>query len=177
MGASSSATRKLTVENDDPTSVIKVSEEVVDRLKGSQVVRNEFKQQAIPPPVQGGPFPIFINEPSLNSYQLRQANVAELKKNDEYWQQRLKNLEEKHKKINDVLDQEYQKALEELSSGKLGRIAKNLPPCKDTERAVMECYKCNPNEPMKCARVVQAFQECVDLKRNCLLANRTIASN
>lgn len=35
MGGSSSATRKLTVENDDPTSVIKVSEEVVDRLRGS----------------------------------------------------------------------------------------------------------------------------------------------
>uniref|UniRef100_A0A6P7H8W6 Uncharacterized protein LOC114348753 n=1 Tax=Diabrotica virgifera virgifera TaxID=50390 RepID=A0A6P7H8W6_DIAVI len=75
------------------------------------VVRNEFKQQAVPPPVQGGSFPIFINEPSLTSYQLRQANVAELKKNDEYWQQRLKNLEEKHKKMNDVLDQEYQKAV------------------------------------------------------------------
>uniref|UniRef100_A0A6P7F386 Uncharacterized protein LOC114325890 n=1 Tax=Diabrotica virgifera virgifera TaxID=50390 RepID=A0A6P7F386_DIAVI len=108
MGASSSATRKLTVENDDPTSVIKVSEEVVDRLKGSQ-----------------------------------------------------------GKVMN----------LEEMSSGKLGRYAQNIPPCKDTERAVMECYKCNPHEPMKCARVVQAFQECVDLKRNCLLANRTIASN
>lgn len=36
MGGATSKTRKLTVENDDPTSVIKVSEGVVDRIRGSQ---------------------------------------------------------------------------------------------------------------------------------------------
>lgn len=34
MGTSPSKTRRLTVENDDPTSVIKVSEDVVDRIRG-----------------------------------------------------------------------------------------------------------------------------------------------
>lgn len=34
-GSSSKPTRKLTIENDDPTSVIKVSDEVVERLKGN----------------------------------------------------------------------------------------------------------------------------------------------
>lgn len=34
MGGSPSKTRKLTVENDDPTSVIKVSDDVVDRIRG-----------------------------------------------------------------------------------------------------------------------------------------------
>lgn len=34
MGAQQSNARTLTVENDDPTLVIKVSEELVDRLKG-----------------------------------------------------------------------------------------------------------------------------------------------
>lgn len=38
MGASPSRTRKLTIENDDPTSVIKVSDDVVARLKGKQGV-------------------------------------------------------------------------------------------------------------------------------------------
>lgn len=36
MGAGSSRTRKLTIENEDPTSVIKVSDDVVERLKGKQ---------------------------------------------------------------------------------------------------------------------------------------------
>lgn len=33
---SRTATRKLTIENDDPTSVIRVSDEVVERIKGRQ---------------------------------------------------------------------------------------------------------------------------------------------
>ncbi|XP_056643117.1 MICOS complex subunit MIC19 [Diorhabda sublineata] len=174
MGASSSATRKLTIENDDPTSVIKVSEEVVDRLTGSQVKSENVKQPPPMPPPHGGagPFPMFWHEPSLNTYQVRQASTAELKKNDEYWQQRLKNLEDKHKKMNEVLDKEYEKALQEVSSKNFAGNVQNLPPCKDREHAVMECYKCNPNESMKCAKVVQAFQECVDLRRNCLLASK-----
>lgn len=43
MGANPSRTRKLTIENDDPTSVIKVSDDVVERLKGKQGVY--FKNQ------------------------------------------------------------------------------------------------------------------------------------
>lgn len=57
------------------------------------------------------PAPFYLNEPSLTSLQLRQANVAELKKNDDYWQTRIKNLEENHKKINEVMEQETQKAV------------------------------------------------------------------
>lgn len=37
MGTSASNTRRAEFINDDPTSVIKVSEDVVDRIKGSQV--------------------------------------------------------------------------------------------------------------------------------------------
>lgn len=36
MGGHQSRARKLTLENDDPGSVIKVSDEVVERLKGSK---------------------------------------------------------------------------------------------------------------------------------------------
>lgn len=34
MGGNVTKTRTLTVENDDPTSVIKVSDDVVDRIRG-----------------------------------------------------------------------------------------------------------------------------------------------
>lgn len=40
MGGSTSKTRKLTVENDDPTSVIKVSDDVVDRIRGVAQSKN-----------------------------------------------------------------------------------------------------------------------------------------
>lgn len=45
-------------------------------------------------------------------------------------------------------------------------------PCVDKKNAVIECYQCNPNDTMKCAKLVQAFQECVDLKRSCLMQNK-----
>lgn len=70
--------------------------------------KNEF----ITPPqgvVMPGPF--YLSEPSLTSLQLRQANVAELKKNDEYWQKRMIALEANHKKINEVMEQETQRAV------------------------------------------------------------------
>lgn len=47
MGGSSSQTRKFVVENEDPTSVIKVSEEVVDRIKGSLVTPSKVKSNKI----------------------------------------------------------------------------------------------------------------------------------
>lgn len=37
MGTSASSTRRAEFMNNDPTNVIKVSEDVVDRIKGSQV--------------------------------------------------------------------------------------------------------------------------------------------
>lgn len=60
------------------------------------------------------PGPFYLNEPSLTSLQLRQANVAELKNNDEYWQNRLKALEANHKKINEIMEQETQRAVSQL---------------------------------------------------------------
>lgn len=62
--------------------------------------------------------------------------------------------------------------LEEFQGKKteVGKI--KTPPCLDKKKAVMECYQCYPNETMKCAKLVQAFQECVDLKRTCLMQNK-----
>ncbi|CAG9854484.1 unnamed protein product [Phyllotreta striolata] len=166
MGASTSSTRKLTVENEDPTGVIQLSEEVVNRIKGSKVKSPEVLQGKAE---EGGQFPVYWNPASLTSQQIQEITSAELEKNDQYWQQRIKNIEEKHKKLNLVLEEEYKKAVKEFSVKKIDR---KLPPCKDTERAVKECYLENPQEPMKCAKVVQAFQECVDSRRNALLASR-----
>lgn len=70
--------------------------------------KNDFVN---PPNAVIMPGPFYLNEPSLTSLQLRQANVVELKKNDEYWQNRLKALEANHKKINEVMEQETQRAV------------------------------------------------------------------
>lgn len=65
-----------------------------------------------PPPQQGTPVqPMFMYEPSVTSVQLRQASLAELKKNDHYWENRLKNQQANHQKINEIMDAEYKKAV------------------------------------------------------------------
>ncbi|KAJ8956023.1 hypothetical protein NQ318_006299 [Aromia moschata] len=166
MGGAPSKTRKLTVENDDPTSVIKVSEGVVDRIRGNQM---QLCIHTLDPLLLRR---FFFNEPSLTSLQMRQANIAELKKNDDYWENRIRNLEANHKKINEIIDEEQKKAVEEVMGTKKSTAVLIQPPCQDTKKAVLECYRHYPNEPMRCAKVVQAFQECVDLKRSCLVANR-----
>lgn len=55
--------------------------------------------------------PYYLYEPSLTSIQLRQDNVKQLKKNDEYWEKRVRNLEENHKKMHEIMDLEYKKAV------------------------------------------------------------------
>jgi len=65
-----------------------------------------------------------------------------------------------------------------LDEFKTGRPAQGLKeiPCLDSKKAVMDCYKANADCPMNCAKIVQAFQECVDYKRTCLLASRVATS-
>lgn len=71
----------------------------------------------LPAPAAAGTVPAgvvpqpYLYEPSLTSIQLRQANVAELKKNDAYWEQRLQELEGKHKKMYEIMELEYNKAV------------------------------------------------------------------
>lgn len=55
--------------------------------------------------------PTFLHEPSLTSLQIRQANLLELKKNDAYWEKRMRDVELKHKKMHEVLEEEYNRAV------------------------------------------------------------------
>ncbi|XP_060535118.1 MICOS complex subunit MIC25 [Cylas formicarius] len=165
MGSGPSKTRMLTVENDDPTSVIKVSDDVVDRIKGlAQTAPRAEPQQAT---VQ----PVYVSEPSTTSLEIRRSHVAELSKNDEYWAGRLKHVEDSHRRMNQVMQDEYQKALDEYKEPKRTQSLKEIP-CLDSKRAVIECYRRYPGEPLRCAKVVQAFQECVDFKTHSLLAGK-----
>ncbi|KAK9881540.1 hypothetical protein WA026_016418 [Henosepilachna vigintioctopunctata] len=180
MGGSSSRTRKITIENDNATNVIKVSDDVVERLKGKQ-------KQVRSPPMEDNQFimqdnvpfvgvPMFLQEPSLTSLQLRQQKLEELKKNDEYWENRIKNLEECHQKINDIMEEEYKKTLDEESKRKPVKdtkdLSKQLPPCHDVQQEVIACYIQNANSPMNCSNIVKAFQDCVDEKRTRIIAGR-----
>lgn len=49
------------------------------------------------------------------------------------------------------------------------RTAPRGPVCSDSKKAVVECYKKYPNQPMMCEKAVQQFAECVDKHRTSIM--------
>ncbi|XP_045462647.1 MICOS complex subunit MIC19 [Harmonia axyridis] len=178
MGGNTSRTRKITIENDNAANVIKVSDDVVERLKGKQKqVRSQEPEDSTLSASNNVSIlgvPLFLQEPSLTSLQIRQQKLEELKKNDEYWENRIKNLEDCHRKINDIMEDEYKKTLDnkKVPLKDTKEISKLLPPCHEVQLEVIACYKQNAKNPMNCSNIVQAFQDCVDEKRTDIMAGR-----
>lgn len=52
------------------------------------------------------------------------------------------------------------------------KMTDDLTACCDNRKAVVDCYRKYPNEPMRCAKEVLAFTQCVDFKRSVLMENR-----
>ncbi|XP_026481626.1 uncharacterized protein LOC113388465 [Ctenocephalides felis] len=123
MGAQQSNARTLTVENDDPTLVIKVSEEVVERLKGKlKAQQNEALQEQQQAPqivsksvqpqnVDPSQAPIYYSYPGVSSFQLMKEKEEQIRSNDQYWQSRIKENERHQKKMNSTLEKEYEAAV------------------------------------------------------------------
>ncbi|XP_031356178.1 MICOS complex subunit MIC19 isoform X1 [Photinus pyralis] len=168
MGSGSSRTRKLTLDNEDASNVIKVSEDVVQRLKSDSQVRSVQRQEVIAA-VPNGPAPIYYYEPRLTSLQFQQEKSEALKKNDEYWERRIKDLESYHMEMHKVMEGEYNKAINEMNTKEKKLYACDTPPCQISKARVLECYKRNPNQAMKCLKEVEAFTACVDLQRSILI--------
>lgn len=166
MGGSQSS-RKLTVSNDDPTSVIKVSDGVIKRLKGR--VEDDSSRQGIvessdvnPRIVQGGDY-------TMTSLQILQAKEAEIRNIDAYWEKRLMNMQENHKVLSRKMDEEYEVAVKEVQSRLKTRPGIRDLPCQDMKANVITCYKTYPRQTLNCAKEVEAFSACVDSKRSLIL--------
>ncbi|XP_062536776.1 MICOS complex subunit MIC19 [Armigeres subalbatus] len=186
MGASSSAPRTVTVENDSPAGVIDISDDVVQRLKTGLPSKEGSRQQGaqratgsdgnvpssypnpLPPPAAAG-----FGEPSLSSLQVRREKEQELRANDVYWTKRLQTLEANLQKTNQILEKEYNDAIVDVKKRfESTAIAHQLPPCQDLKAKVVECYKKNQNETLNCSADVKAFTDCVNLHRIQLLKEK-----
>ncbi|XP_022915729.1 MICOS complex subunit Mic19 [Onthophagus taurus] len=178
MGAQQGKTRKLTLENDDPTSVIKVSDDVVQRLRCAEAKRRGSSGQAPPQQLHSHqiisnnpPPPFYHYEPTFTSLQIRQEAAEKLRKNDEYWTRRIHDLEKNNEKMRILMEEEYKKAMDEMNS-KTSKSPFSEMPCIMNRKKVMECYQQYPNEPMRCAKEVQAFAACVDMKSIKVVENK-----
>uniref|UniRef100_A0A2M4AF17 Putative head-elevated expression protein n=1 Tax=Anopheles triannulatus TaxID=58253 RepID=A0A2M4AF17_9DIPT len=195
MGAASSNARSVVVPN--TTGLIDISDDVVKRMKNSSPSSSHSQQPDASPQAAAdgidaragsGPssYPnpsqsansVFHGELPLTSLQVRQEKERELRENDIYWTKRLKALEANLKQTNQVLEKEYNAAVADVKKRfETSAVRQQLPPCQDLKAKVIECYRANPSETLRCANEVQQFTDCVNLHRIQLLQQRATAEN
>ncbi|XP_033346488.1 MICOS complex subunit MIC19 [Bombus vosnesenskii] len=191
---SGQSTRKLTINNEE-IGVIEISESVVERLtqkvpETNINVASEVRPTTLAEPSskrtvsqqlpQSGDIPANVGYPTyhpqltLTALQIQQQNEQEFRKQDNYWQQRLQKLEQKHSEINEIINAEYKKAAEQLYiDGKKGvNIHDTVQPCKNCSEKVFKCYQDHPKEILKCSTLVEEFSNCVDQRRARVIAAR-----
>lgn len=136
MGSGQSA-RRLTISNEEEIGVIKVSNTIVQRLAqrdGSEAGvpstgtradlpnKHPTPPNAVPTAATNATAGQAMQNPELtvSALQMQQQMEEELKKQDQFWQRRLRNLEDGYEKINSILEEEYKKAVAEMSAAKAG---------------------------------------------------------
>lgn len=192
MGSEQSV-RKLTIDNEE-IGVIGISESVVKRLaqhaketrntagevRSSSFAELPSKRPVTPPHAPSSdtlaapPYPGQYLQLTLTALKMQQEKEHELRVQDNYWQKRVQSLEERHSKINDIIDKEYKKAEEQLyASGKKDvNIQNAIQPCKGSSEKVLQCYQAHPKESLKCSNLVEEFSTCVDQRRARVIAAR-----
>ncbi|CAL7937346.1 unnamed protein product [Xylocopa violacea] len=186
---SGQSTRKLTIDNEEE-SLIELSESVAERItqqmnKANAVDVNEVRSSTLMESSpkrasslsQSGDMPVnsdYYPQLTLTALKIQQQKEQELHNQNNYWQKRLENLEQKHSRINDIIDAEYKKAAEQLYSNakKTVNIQDTIQPCQSSSGKVLKCYQDHPKEILKCSTLVEEFSNCVDQRRARVIAAR-----
>lgn len=172
MGKGQSKTRTVSFENES-SGIIDISEDVVSRLKKDMQKDREIKkaeqrevQQQTPviPPI---PTVIYQSSaPTITAMQVRKEKEAELFANDQYWGERLKKQEDEFLKNNKILEKEFNDTIGEVKNRfKHSAFANQAPPCQEFKSRIIDCYRKNPTETLKCANEVQEFMNCINRAR------------
>lgn len=128
MGAEQSV-RKLTIDNEEEIDVITVSNTLLQRFskKGNEInsantVVSPKSSESNDAPVTSG-YPVYYYpQLTLTALEIQQRKEQEFHNQDQYWQNRLKNLKESHMKIQNIMDKEYEKAVDELYKNGIHKV-------------------------------------------------------
>lgn len=76
-------------------------------------VRRKHAGEPQPPMYAAAPTepPLPFQEPTLTTLQIRQESIDKLRKNDEYWEGRIRDLEKRHEKMKIIMEEEFRKAV------------------------------------------------------------------
>ncbi|KAL7046243.1 hypothetical protein ACKWTF_002522 [Chironomus riparius] len=177
MGKGQSKTRTVSFENES-SGIIDISEDVVSRLKKDITKERETKKAEIrdaqlkQQPVQASVIPpqmqtvIYQSAPTITAMQVRKEKEAELLANDQYWGERLKKQEDEFLRNNKILEKEFNDTIAEVKNRfKHSSFANQAPPCQEFKSRIIDCYRKNPTETLKCANEVQDFMNCINRAR------------
>uniref|UniRef100_A0A0V0G5Z6 Putative head-elevated expression protein n=1 Tax=Triatoma dimidiata TaxID=72491 RepID=A0A0V0G5Z6_TRIDM len=169
------STHRISIDNDgDSASVIKVSESVVERLKGGPDSSQEMEEEEVSKPNVRNPrftnykhVPVPENIPIqglpyITSKDIQQELEIEIQKNNDYWEKRIAELQMSQERMNRIMEEEYVKATEEIQKylPKV-RPANAKLPCQGGRSSVTSCYKNHPRQPLNCAAEVEQFANCM----------------
>lgn len=141
-GSSSTPTRNITIQ-EDGSSGITVSEAVARRLEGRPDGPTKSKEA----------------DPEVR--------VAELKKMQNFYENRIQALEQMNKDLHQTTKEQFAKAVEDVETKFLKTTSS--PVCEDLQTEVLKCYQANPKHTLNCSPQVKAFSECVQKQRESLL--------
>ncbi|XP_050447171.1 MICOS complex subunit Mic19 [Cataglyphis hispanica] len=196
MGSGQSA-RRLTISNEEEIGVIKVSNAIVQRLAqrdGSGAgesftgTRADLPNKHPAPPsavptaannaTAGQPTPGQQQpELTMSALQIQQQMEEELKKQDQFWQRRLQNLEDGYQQINSILEEEYKKAITEIAAAKAEERSVDVPTtvqlCLEDSNKVIKCFQEHPKETLKCSNLVEEFANCLIVHHTRVIESRS----
>lgn len=175
MGGTQS-TRKIGIDNNEHVGVIRVSENVAQRLKNVKSGGNYNSST-----INNKPSPsseLSVNNPNLNNQQfpgnmfpqhfvtssmIREEVEKELEKNDRYWERKIKSLQDNQNKITSILEAEFDKACKDVESSFPSLAPKDKAvPCQDYKSMIVDCLKNNANHTLNCSPIVKDFTFCVN---------------
>lgn len=165
------SSRRVTVVNDDVVGVVKVSENVVRRLRGDPEKSTESSTSkestqssdgpAVVPPT--GFVPFTPAEPYSSTLEQRQKYHEEFKKSERSWQNRIRQLEAQNRQLFDAANEKIAATLTDVETNYMKNSY--APVCPDKQQKVQQCYKEHSKYPLNCSREVHDFMECVDKVR------------
>ncbi|XP_072181529.1 MICOS complex subunit mic25-like [Diadema setosum] len=162
MGGSSSTTagRRISLEQDGEGGVVKVSEDVLRRIMGEE----ESPKSDQDPTRPARPLPRHVD-------QRWKARMDEL---EDHYREKLRHAEEKSAAFYKLTADQFQKAADEVEAKFLKQ--RYVPICENLQNEVAKCYADNPKQTLNCAQEVKAFNTCVEQARMNVLLKRSVES-
>lgn len=149
MGGTSSSPRSVTLQQDDESGVVKVSESVARRLVGK------------PDPVESSK-----KQSSVDFTR----NDEEVEKIQSQYEKRIEALEKQNKDLYQSTTEQFAAAVQEVEKKFLKTTAS--PICDDLQNQVMQCYQENQKETIHCSGFVKAYSNCVQQQRETILTKK-----